>query len=207
MSRTAYESVLASVKDAADLARVHEIATSYSLGPDAPEWTIVALFREGGIVEMRSMIETYQKISHGIIAGVKKEYLDNRDLVRTSNTEFLEQFKKLKTDIKDGAYEEIVGETRVANTEYFYDQLHKRNEEERQKIQALRNQTAIASGSKVGLQGVIFGWIMGIVSGASTVAAYAVSKFLGVGILGTSIVLTIGIIFVGIYYSRKGMIS
>ena len=48
---------------------------------------------------------------------------------------------------------------------------------------------------------------MGIVSGASTVAAYAVSKFLGVGILGTSIVLTIGIIFVGIYYSRKGMIS
>ena len=207
MSRTAYESVLASVKDAADLARVHEIATSYSLGPDAPEWTIVALFREGGIVEMRSMIETYQKISDGIIAGVKKEYLDNRDLVRTSNTEFLEQFKKLKTDIKDGAYEEIVGETRVANTEYFYDQLHKRNEEERQKIQALRNQTAIASGSKVGLQGVIFGWIMGIVSGASTVAAYAVSKFLGVGILGTSIVLTIGIIFVGIYYSRKGMIS
>jgi len=207
MSRTAYESVLASVKDAADLARVHEIATSYSLGPDAPEWTIVALFREGGIVEMRSMIETYQKISHGIIAGVKKEYLDNRDLVRTSNTEFLEQFKKLKTDIKDGAYEEIVGETRVANTEYFYDQLHKRNEEERQKLQALRNQTAIASGSKVGLQGVIFGWIMGIVSGASTVAAYAVSKFLGVGMLGTSIVLTIGIIFVGIYYSRKGMIS
>jgi len=207
MSRTAYESVLASVKDAADLARVHEIATSYSLGPDAPEWTIVALFREGGIVEMRSMIETYQKISDGIIAGVKKEYLDNRDLVRTSNTEFLEQFKKLKTDIKDGAYEEIVGETRVANTEYFYDQLHKRNEEERQKLQALRNQTAIASGSKVGLQGVIFGWIMGIVSGASTVAAYAVSKFLGVGILGTSIVLTIGIIFVGIYYSRKGMIS
>ena len=207
MSRTAYESVLASVKDAADLARVHEIATSYSLGPDAPEWTIVALFREGGIVEMRSMIETYQKISDGIIAGVKKEYLDNRDLVRTSNTEFLEQFKKLKTDIKDGAYEEIVGETRVANTEYFYDQLHKRNEEERQKIQALRNQTAIASGSKVGLQGVIFGWIMGIVSGASTVAAYAVSKFLGVGMLGTSIVLTIGIIFVGIYYSRKGMIS
>jgi len=207
MSRTAYESVLASVKDAADLARVHEIATSYSLGPDAPEWTIVALFREGGIVEMRSMIETYQKISDGIIAGVKKEYLDNRDLVRTSNTEFLEQFKKLKTDIKDGAYEEIVGETRVANTEYFYDQLHKRNEEERQKLQALRNQTAIASGSKVGLQGVIFGWIMGIVSGASTVAAYAVSKFLGVGMLGTSIVLTIGIIFVGIYYSRKGMIS
>ena len=207
MSRTAYESVLASVKDAADLARVHEIATSYSLGPDAPEWTIVALFREGGIVEMRSMIETYQKISDGIIAGVKKEYLDNRDLVRTSNTKFLEQFKKLKTDIKDGAYEEIVGETRVANTEYFYDQLHKRNEEERQKLQALRNQTAIASGSKVGLQGVIFGWIMGIVSGASTVAAYAVSKFLGVGMLGTSIVLTIGIIFVGIYYSRKGMIS
>ena len=45
MSRTAYDSVLASVKDAADLARVHEIAASYSLGPDAPEWTIVALFR------------------------------------------------------------------------------------------------------------------------------------------------------------------
>ena len=211
MSRTAYDSVLANVKDAADLARVHEIAASYSLGPDAPEWTIVALFREGGNVEMRSMIESYRKISDGIIGGVQKEYRTNRDLVSTSNTEFLEQFKTLKTDVKDAAFKEIVLQARATLTKEYVDKLYNRFNEEYEKLEAerkaLKEQKSEAyrtNARAVGLPGVVFGWIIGLLSGSSTVLGYFSNREMGNMALASVVVLTLGIVFSAVYFARKG---
>ena len=97
MSRTAYDSVLASVKDAADLARVHEIATAYGLGADAPEWTIVALFREGGIAELRSLVKQLQELAPKIGEKVLK---DARELCKTDLDARTKFGEKLQADLE-----------------------------------------------------------------------------------------------------------
>lgn len=80
MSRAAYDSVLANASPT-DLARVHEIATTYGLSPDAPEWTIVALFREGGIVELRDLLSRLEnlapKISEEVFANARQLCVDD----------------------------------------------------------------------------------------------------------------------------------
>ena len=157
------------------------------------------------------MIESYRKISDGIIGGVQKEYRTNRDLVSTSNTEFLEQFKTLKTDVKDAAFKEIVLQARATLTKEYVDKLYNRFNEEYEKLEAerkaLKEQKSEAyrtNARAVGLPGVVFGWIIGLLSGSSTVLGYFSNREMGNMALASVVVLTLGIVFSAVYFARKG---
>ena len=201
----------------ADRLHLYRVRDALRLPAESAQWAqllafqyYLALYQEmpekitASSDEMLARLETYKGTIEKVIQA---EHLANRNLVTPELNGFLEKFGKLKTDIHTDAYDEIIQKIREANTEYFFEQLHKQSELERQKLAIETQRVAASQSSRVGLPGVGFGWIMGVLTGSTTVAAYVVSHQLGSFVLALSVVLTLGIIIAGIYFARKGVIS